>query len=159
MRRMIRVGSSLALLVFVAALVVLLIPQPCPPAPPGSRFYICIPPNLARGVLLALLAAALSALTGLAGVYHGMMTKRYRYAALIGAGTLAIALCFGVGMLAEMPIGGRTGNGFLVTPLFALAPLAILLSPLLAIVTLLNSGAPPGGQRNRPTSTPLQQII
>jgi hypothetical protein len=92
--------------------------------------------------LLALLAAALSALTGLAGVYQGMMTQRYRYAALIGAGTLALAICFGVGLLAEMPIGGRTSNGVLVSPLFALAPLAILLSPLLTIVALLNSGAP-----------------
>jgi hypothetical protein len=149
MRRMIRVGSSLALLVFVAALVVLLIPQPCAPAAapttptgPWSHFSLCLPPNLFRGVLLALLAAALSALMGLAGVYHGMMTQRYRYAALIGAGTLTIAILFGVGLLAEMPIGGRAGNGFLVTPLYALAPLAILLSPLLAIVTLLNSGAP-----------------
>jgi hypothetical protein len=142
MRRMMRVGAALALLVYIAALVVLLIPQPCPPAPPGSRFYICIPPNLTRGVLLGLLAAALSALTGLASVYHGMMTQQYRYAAIIGAGTLAIAICFGVGLLAVMPIGGRAGNGVLVTPLSALAPLAILLSPLLAIVTLLNSGAP-----------------
>jgi hypothetical protein len=59
MRRLIRVGAALALLVYVAALIVLLIPQPCPPASPGSRFYVCIPPNLARGVLLALLAASL----------------------------------------------------------------------------------------------------
>jgi hypothetical protein len=75
-----------------------------------------------------------------------MMTQRYRYAALIGAGTLTIAICFGVGLLAGMPIGGRTGNGVLVTPLLALAPLAILLSLLLAIVTLLYSAAPSGGR-------------
>jgi hypothetical protein len=148
MRRIIRVGAALALLVYAAALVVLLIPQPCAPAAPTtptgpwSHFSLCLPPNLFRGVLLALLAAALSALMGLAGVYHGMMTQRYRYAAIIGAGTLTIAILFGVGLLAEMPIGGRAGNGFLVTPLYALAPLAILLSPLLAIVALLNSGAP-----------------
>jgi hypothetical protein len=84
---------------------------------------------------------------GLAGVYHGMMTQRYRYAALIGAGTLAIAICFGVGLLAVMPIGGRAGNGVLVTPVSALAPLAILLSPLLAIGALLCSGAPSSRKR------------
>ena len=38
MRRVIRVGSALTLLVFAAALVVLLIPQPCAPAASGSRF-------------------------------------------------------------------------------------------------------------------------
>ncbi len=101
---------------------------------------------MTRGVLLALLAAALSALTGLAGVYHSMMTQRYRNAALMGAGTLTIAICFGVGLLAVMPIDGRTGNGVSVSFVFALASLAILLSLLLAIVTLLYSVAPSGGR-------------
>ena len=44
-RHVIRVGSALTLLVFAAALVVLLIPQPCAPAASGSRFHIC---NLSR---------------------------------------------------------------------------------------------------------------
>jgi hypothetical protein len=48
MRRVIRIGSALALLVFAAALVVLLIPQPCAPPAPGSRFFICIPRNPSR---------------------------------------------------------------------------------------------------------------
>jgi hypothetical protein len=86
-----------------------------------------------------LIAAALTMLLALAAVYHCLISQRYGYAKIIGAGILTIAICFGVGLLAEMPIGGRTGNGFLVTPQFALAPLAILLSPLLAIVTLVYS--------------------
>jgi cytochrome bd-type quinol oxidase subunit 2 len=143
---MIRVGSALALLVFGSALVVFLIPQPCPSAPSGSGFYICIPPNLTQGFLLALVAAALTMLLALAAVYHSLISQRYRYAKIIGAGILTIAICFGVGLLAGMPIGRRTGNGVSVTPLLALAPLAILLSPLLAIVTLRYSVAPPGGQ-------------
>ncbi|HEY7094754.1 MAG TPA: hypothetical protein VH393_16340 [Ktedonobacterales bacterium] len=146
MRRAIGVGSALALLVFVAALVVFLIPQPCPPAPPGSRFYICIPPNLTRGFLLALVAAALTMLLALATVYHCLIPQRDGYAKIIGAGILTIAICFGAGLLAGMPIGGRTGNGVLVTPLVALAPLAIIVAALLAIVTLLYSVAPSGGQ-------------
>ena len=39
-----------------AALVVLPIPQPCPPAAPGGRVYPCVPLNLVEGLLLALLA-------------------------------------------------------------------------------------------------------
>jgi hypothetical protein len=143
---MIRVGAALTLLVFAAALVVFLIPQPCPPATPGSRFYICIPPNLTWGFLLALVAAALAMLLALAAVYHCLISQRYGYAKIIGAGILTIAICFGAGLLAGMPIGGRTGNGVLVTPLLALALLAILLSPLLAIVTLLYSVTPSGAQ-------------
>lgn len=149
MRRAIGVGSALALLVFAAALVVTLTPPPCVPAAtpttptgPWSHFSLCIPVNLTRGLLLALVAAALTMLLALAAVYHSLISQRYRYAALIGAGALTIALCFGVGLLAGMPIGGRTGNGVLVTPLLALAPLAILLSSLLAIVTLLYSIVP-----------------
>jgi hypothetical protein len=150
MRRVIGVGSALALLTFVAALVVMLTPPPCAPAAapttptgPWSHFSLCIPVNLTRGLLLALVAAALSMLLALAAVYHSLISQRYGYARLIGAGILTIAICFGVGLLAAMPIGGRTGNGVLVTPLLALVPLAILLSPLLAIATLLYSAAPP----------------
>jgi hypothetical protein len=146
MRRVIGVGSALALLVFFAALVVLWIPQPCPSDPPGSHFYICILPNLTWGFLLAFVAAALTMFLALVAVYHCLISQRDGYAKIIGAGILTIAICFGVGLLAGMPIGGRTGNGVLVTPLLALAPLAILLSPLLAIVTLRYSVAPPSGQ-------------
>jgi hypothetical protein len=143
MRRVIGVGAALALLVFAIALVIILTPPPCVPAAaptaptgPWSHFSLCIPVNLTRGLLLAFGAA----------VYHSLISQRYGYAKIIGAGILTIAICFGVGLLAEMPIGGRAGNGFLVTPVFALAPLAILLSPLLAIVTLLYTVAPSGGR-------------
>jgi len=153
MRRVIGVGSALALLVFAIALVVILTPPPCVPAAtptaptgPWSHFSLCIPVNLTRGLLLALMAAALTMLLALAAVYHCLISQRYGYAKIIGAGIFTIAICFGVGLLAEMPIGGRAGNGVLVTPVFALAPLAILLSPLLAIVTLRYSVAPPDGR-------------
>jgi hypothetical protein len=75
MRRVIGVGSALTLLVFIAALVVLLIPQSCSPAAPGSRFYLCIPLNLVEGLLLALLAAALATVIGFAAFLHGLINK------------------------------------------------------------------------------------
>jgi|GEM_PF-4491806 len=62
MRRVVRFGAALTLLEFAGALVVLLNPQPCAPMTPWSRSYVCIPPNVIGGVLLALLAAALSTL-------------------------------------------------------------------------------------------------
>jgi hypothetical protein len=148
-RRVIGIGSALTLLVFTVALVVMLTPPPCVPTAAG-RFQLCIPVNLSRGILVALVATALATLTGLVAVYHSLITQRNRYAALIGFGILTIAICFGVGLLSVTPIGGRAGNGVIVSPVFALAPLAILLSPLLAIVTLLYSFASPG---HRPACT------
>ncbi len=136
MRRVIGIGSALALLLFAVALVVMLTPPPCVPTAAG-RFQLCIPVNLTRGILVALVASALATLTGLVAVYHSLITQRNRYAALIGFVILTIALCFGVGLLSVTSIGGRAGNGVLVSPVLALAPLAILLSPLLAIITLL----------------------
>ena len=124
MRRVIGVGSALALLVFAAALVVMLTPPPCETAAAG-RFHLCIPVNLTRGVLLALLAAALSALIALVGVYHSLISGRHVYAALMGSGVLAVAFTFAL------------------TPLVkGSALLAIILAPLLAIVTLLYGGTP-----------------
>jgi hypothetical protein len=136
------IGSALALLVFAVALVVMLTPPPCAPTAAG-RLQLCIPANLTRGILVALVASALAALTGLVAVYHGLITQRNRFAALIGFGILTMAICFGVGLLSVTPIGGRAGNGVVVSPVFALAPLAILLSPLLAIITLLYSFTAP----------------
>jgi hypothetical protein len=147
MRRVIRIGSALTLLVFAIALVVMLTPPPCAPAAAG-RFQLCVPVNLTRGVLLALVAAALAILLALVAVYHSLISQRYGYAMLMGAGILTIALFFGVGLLSVTPIGGRPGNGVLVSPVFALAPLAILLSPPLAIVTLIYSVAPAPGDRS-----------
>ena len=149
MRRVIGVGSGLTLLVFAIALVVMLTPPPCVPAAmpttatgPWSHLSLCIPVNLTRGLLLALVAAALGMLLALAAVYHSLISQRYGYAKIIGAGILTIAISFGVGLLSARPIGGQAGNGVLITPMYALAPLAILLSPLLTITTLLYSVAP-----------------
>jgi hypothetical protein len=90
LRRVIRFGAALTLLVFAGALVVLLNPKPCAPAAPGRRYYVCIPPNVIEGDLLAFLAAALSALIALAAVYHSLIARRHGYAALIGFGLLAV---------------------------------------------------------------------
>jgi hypothetical protein len=90
MQRVIAVGSALTHFVFAGALVVLLNPNPGAPAAPGSRYYVCIPPNVIEGQLLAFLAAALSALIALAAVYHSLIARRYGCAALIGFGLLAV---------------------------------------------------------------------
>jgi hypothetical protein len=129
MRRVIGVGSTLALLAFVAALVFTLTPQPCAPQPAGSRFAVCIPGNTGRVILLGLLAVALSTLTGPLGVCHSLITQRHVFAALMGVGVLAVAVTFALTPLV---------NGS--------AALAVALSPLLAIVTLLYSLASSGGQ-------------
>jgi hypothetical protein len=66
-RRAIGIASAITLLVFTAALVVFVIPQPCAPAAPGSRLAFCLPLNLVEGIVLYLMAAALATLAGLAG--------------------------------------------------------------------------------------------
>src|SRR5215813_14845495 len=91
MRGVIRIGSVITLLGLAGALVVTLIPQPCAPATPGSRFYICIPPGLVEGVLLALLAAALATLVGLIAFIHSLIARRYGVAVLLGTGLLVVA--------------------------------------------------------------------
>jgi hypothetical protein len=143
MRRVIRVGAALTLLVFVGALVVALIPQPCAPATPGSHFYLCIPPNLAEGVLLALVAAMLATLVGAIGLIQSVITRRYGYALVLGIGVLAVApgsVLASAGILASFarPINLNERTALTVSLLL----LAIFAAPLLAIVTLLNSGAP-----------------
>jgi hypothetical protein len=124
MRRVISIGSALALLVFAAAFVVLLIPQPCAPAAPGSRFTPCIAPNLAEGFLLALVASALAMPLALATVYHSLISQKRGFAALLGLGALGVTLLFALSPLI---------NG--------VALLAIFAAPLLATATLLYSGA------------------
>ena len=130
---MIGVGSAPTLLLYAVALVVLLFPQPCAPASPGNRFTLCsaptlLPlcshsaPTLAQGFWLALVASALTMLLALATVYHSLISQKRGFAALLGVGALSVSL------------------------LFALSPL-ISGSTLLAIVTLLSSVAPSGGQR------------
>ena len=119
---MIGVGSAPTLLLYAVALVVLLFPQPCAPASPGNRFTLCSAPTLAQGFWLALVASALTMLLALATVCHSLISQKRGFAALLGDGALSVSL------------------------LFALSPL-ISGSTLLAIVTLLSSVAPSGGQR------------
>jgi hypothetical protein len=145
----IRIGSALTLLVFVAALVVLLIPQPCPPAVPGSRFYICIRPNLVEGILLALVAATLATLVGLVGLNHSAITRRYGHALVLGLGLLAVALGSTLAVIGILASAMRTVNLNELTALrVSLALLAIIVAPLLAIVTLIYGGAPAPGDRS-----------
>jgi hypothetical protein len=144
MRRAIRIGSVVTLLAFAGALAVMLIPQPCAPATPGSRFYICIPPGLVEGILLALVAATLATLVGLVGLIHSVITHRYSVAALLGIGLLVVApgsLLAAMRML--MLIAHPVFNLSEMTALaVSLALLAIITAPLLAIATLRYSGAP-----------------
>ena len=103
MRRLIGVGSALALLVFAVVLVVMLTPPPCAIATAG-RFSLCIPVNLTRGLLLALVAAALTMLLALAGVYHCLISGRHVYATLRGLAYLPLRFMF-----ALTPRGKRLG--------------------------------------------------
>jgi hypothetical protein len=142
MRRVIGVGSALTLLVFVAALVILLIPQPCPPATPGSRFYLCIPVNLVEGLLLALVAATLATLMGLVGLIHSVITRRRGHALVLGVGLLAVAPGSVLAVIGILTSAMRTVNLNELTALrVSLALLAIITAPLLAIGTLRYSGA------------------
>ena len=143
MRRAIGVGSALTLLVFVAALVIMLIPQPCAPAAPGSHFYLCIPPNLIEGILLALVAATLATLVGLVGLIHSVLTRRRGHALVLGIGLLAVAPGSVLAVIGILTSAMRTVNLNELTALrVSLALLAIITAPLLAIATLLYSAAP-----------------
>lgn len=147
MRRAIRIGSIITLVVFVAALVVMLIPQPCAPAAPGSHFYLCIPPNLAEGILLALVAAALATLVGFVGLIHSVIARRRGHTIIFGVGLLAVAPGSVVAVIGIVTSAMRTVNLNEFTALrVSLALLAIIVTPLLAIATLLYSGAPPSAE-------------
>jgi hypothetical protein len=149
MRRALGVGSVIILLIFAIALVVLLIPQPCAPSAPGGHFYLCIPPNLVEGVFLALVAAALSGLIGLAAVLHSLLARRRGYALLLGVGLLAVAPGGVLAVVGILTSAMRTINLNEITTLqVSLALLAIIAAPLLASATLLYSGAALGEQRN-----------
>jgi hypothetical protein len=147
MRRALGVGSVIIVLIYAIALAVLLIPQPCAPSAPRSHFYLCIPPNLVEGV--ALVAAALSLLLGLAAVLHSLLARRRGYALLIGVGLLAVAPGSVLAVVGILTSATRTINLNEFTTLkVSLALLAIIAAPLLAIATLLYSGAALGHQRN-----------
>jgi len=142
MRRVIGIGSALTLFVFVAALVIMLIPQPCAPAPPGSHFYLCIPPKLVEGILFALVAATLAMLLGLVGLIHSVITRRCGHALALGIGLLAVAPGSVLAVIGILTSAMRTVNLNELTALrVSLALLAIIAASLLAIAMLRYSGA------------------
>jgi hypothetical protein len=145
MRRVIGSCSVRTLLVFVVALIVFLIPQPCAPAVSGSHFYICFPPNLVEGILLALVAGVLATLVGIVAFLYSLVGRRYRHALLIGIGVVIAAHgSFLTTMQILALIRSSVFNLNQITSLTAtLALLTIISAPLLAVTTLLCRGTPP----------------